>query len=109
MRFAVIATAAAAAVAVPLAVSVSGPQMSSDEFLSAVRCTAYADRTSDGGELTAAKWRLNAEARRQPADTAALARAEASKVAETGRLPYEHAAVCAAAQLALAEDSPTNA
>ena len=61
MRFAVLATAAAAAVAVPLAVSASGPQMSSDQFLSAVRCTAYEDLTRedpgvsdvDGAGLTA--------------------------------------------------------
>lgn len=111
MRFAVIATAAAAAVAVPLAVSANGPRMSSDEFLTAVRCTAYEDVTNAAGGLDAAKWQLNVEARRQPAETVALAQAEASSIAreayaaETGVLTQEHAAACAGAQLAIASDS----
>jgi hypothetical protein len=79
MRLALIATAAAAAIAVPLAVAAGGPQMTSDQFLSAVRCTAYEDAT--GGHVAEAKYLLNAEARHQPAETAALARAEASTIA----------------------------
>ena len=111
MRFAVIATAAAAAVAVPLAVSASGPQMSSDQFLSAVRCTAYQDATSRDPQLSEAKWRLNAEARRQPAETAAYAQAEASSIARLAQaahapqLTQDHAAACAGANLAAAPDS----
>jgi hypothetical protein len=80
MRFALIATTAAAAVAVPLAMAAAGPQMSRDEFLSAVRCTAYEDISSTA-QLGVAKFRLNAEARRQDAQTAAEARAEVSAVA----------------------------
>jgi hypothetical protein len=115
MRFAVIATAAAAAVAVPLAVSAAGPQMSSEQFLSAVRCTAYEDLTGARAGLTEAKSQLNAEARRQPAETAALAQAEVSNIAreaysaETGALTREHAAACAGALLATVADSPRDA
>ncbi|HET9230171.1 MAG TPA: hypothetical protein VFO00_02710 [Vitreimonas sp.] len=110
MRFAVIATAAAAAVAVPLAVAASGPQMSSDQFLSAVRCTAY-ENAVGADAVSEAKWELNAEARRQPAETAAQARAEASDIArmaysaEPGTLTQEQAAACAGAQLAAEADS----
>ena len=111
MRFAVIATVAAAAIAVPLAVAASGPQMSSDQFLSAVRCTAYEDVVGSDAAVSEAKWQLNAEARRQPAETAAQARAEASDIARTAysaepeTLTQEQAAACAGAQLAAEADS----
>lgn len=114
MRFAVLATVAAAAVAVPLAVSAGGPQMSSDQFLSAVRCTAYEDLSRSDAGLAEAKWQLNAEARRQSAETAALAEAEVSTIArsaysaDAGALTQDHAAACAA-QLATASDSPQDA
>ena len=108
MRFAVIATVAAAAVALPLAVAASGPQMSSDQFLSAVRCTAY-ENAVGADAASEAKWQLNAEARRQPAETAARAQAEASRIArkaaEAGALTQDHAAACAGAQLATHADS----
>ncbi|HYD73298.1 MAG TPA: hypothetical protein VEF55_09175 [Candidatus Binatia bacterium] len=111
MRFAVLATAAAAAVAAPLAVAASGPQMSSDQFLNAVRCTAYENLSGTDAGLTEAKWQLNAEARRQPAETAAQALAEVSDIsrqaylAGPGALTQEKAAACARAQLAAAADS----
>jgi hypothetical protein len=111
MRFAVIATAAAAAVAVPLAVAASGPQMSSDQFLSAVRCTAYENLVGQDAGLTEAKWQLNAEARRQAPETAAQARAEVSDItrkaysAEPRALTREQAAACAGGQLATGPDS----
>jgi len=79
MRFAVLATAAAAAVAVPFAVAATGPQMTADEFLSAVRCVAYEDAV--GGAPNDVKYRLNTEARLQPAATAAIAREEVSAIA----------------------------
>jgi len=109
MRFAVIATAAAAAFAVPLAVSASGPHMSSDQFLSAVRCTAYEHLSGRSAGLSEARLQLNAEARRQPAETAALAQAEVSSIVRTaasagaGVLSQERAAACAQAQLAGAD------
>ncbi|HYD86094.1 MAG TPA: hypothetical protein VEA80_01335 [Vitreimonas sp.] len=81
MRFAVFATGAAAIVAVPMALSATGPQMSGDQFLSAVRCTAYEAAAQPGAELGAVKMQLNAEARRQPAETAAQAQAEARAIA----------------------------
>lgn len=111
MRFALVATVAAAAIAVPLAVSASGPQMSSEQFLAAVRCTAYEDVAHPGDWLEEAKWRLNAEARRQPVQTAALAEAEVSRIAreaaakDAAGLDQHYAAACAAPQLAAQTDS----
>jgi hypothetical protein len=117
MRFALIATSVAAAVAVPFAMGASGPQMSGDQFLSAVRCTAYADITRPDAELSAAKWDLNAEARRQPAATTALARAEVSSIArkavniesaaDAAMITHELADACLGAQLATGADSPS--
>lgn len=81
MRFALVATGAAAVLAVPLAMSAGGPQMSGDEFLTAVRCAAYEDVSSPNANLGPVKMQLNAEARRQPAETAAQAHAEVSSIA----------------------------
>ncbi|MBL8548274.1 MAG: hypothetical protein JNL81_17570 [Hyphomonadaceae bacterium] len=79
MRFALIATTAAAVVAVPFALAAAGPQMSSSEFIEAVRCTAYEDVA--GARVSEAKYQLNAEGARQSAETFAAARAAASAVA----------------------------
>lgn len=81
MRFAAIATLAAAAIAVPAAVGAAGPQMAGEQFLEAVRCTALEDITRPEAELGLVKMQLNAEARRQPTKTAAQARAEVSAIA----------------------------
>lgn len=81
MRFAFVATSVAALIAVPLAVSASGPQMTSNEFISAVRCAAYENVAAPSADIDVLKFQLNAEARRQAPETAALARAEASAVA----------------------------
>jgi hypothetical protein len=117
MRFAVIATAAAAAVSLPLAVSATGPQMSGSQFLSAVRCTAYSDLESSDAQLAEARYQLNAEARVQPADVAAQARFEVSDIArkavniqtaaEAAMIHQERAAACSGAQLATGADSPS--
>lgn len=81
MRFAVIATTVASMVGVPLAVSAAGRQMNSAEFLSAVQCVAYESAaTPNASELGAARWRLNAEAGKQPAEIAALARQQARAI-----------------------------
>lgn len=119
MRFATIATAAAAAIAVPFAVNATGPQMSGDQFLTAVRCTAYEDISASDAQLGEAKWRLNAEARLQPAETAALAHAEVSDIArkavniqtaaDAAMIHQERAAACSGAQLASGADSPSAA
>jgi hypothetical protein len=78
MRLAVIATTVASLVGVPLAVSAASPQMNSAEFLSAVQCVAYESAASpNAAELGAVRWRLNAEASKQPAEVAALARQKA--------------------------------
>lgn len=79
MRFALIATTAAAVVAVPFAVAATGPQMSSNEFVTAVRCAAYADVS--GAEIGGAKYELNAEAQRQSAETVGAAQTEVSAIA----------------------------
>lgn len=79
MRFALIATTAAAVVAVPFAVAAAGPQMSSNEFLAAVRCAAYEDVS--GAPVEGAKYALNAEGRRQSAETVAVAAAEVDAIA----------------------------
>jgi hypothetical protein len=81
MRFALIATTAAAALAVPLAVAATAPQMSDQDFIAAVRCTAYEDAQRPDAALAEAKWRLNSEARRQSIETAVTAQAEASAAA----------------------------
>lgn len=110
MRFALIATGAAALVAIPMALNAAAPQMSGAQFLTAVRCTAYEAVTQPDAQLGAAKMQLNSEARRQPAETAAQARAEASQIArqavisESGAngsmVRQQQAAACAGAQLA---------
>lgn len=112
MRFAVLATTAAAAVAIPFAIASAGPQMSGDQFLSEVRCVAYQNAVLPQAEVAEAKYQLNAEARRQPAETAALARAEASSIAREAvngaGAPNGSSigAACAGAQLATGADSP---
>jgi hypothetical protein len=113
MRFALIATSVAAAVAVPFAVGASGPQMSGDQFLSAVRCAAYQDVARPDAELAEVKYQLNTEARLQPAETAAQARAEVRDIARNAVNSAAAANVsminqpsCAGAQLATGADSP---
>jgi hypothetical protein len=114
MRFAVLATAAAAIAAAPLLGVASGPRMDSQEFLSAVRCVAYQNAAGAGRELGAARYLLNAEARRQPAETAAQARAEAAAIAqqaagienaaEAGVVHVTGASACMGASLEVAPD-----
>jgi hypothetical protein len=58
--------------------------MSGDEFLSAVRCAAYEEVLSSDPSLAEARWRLNSEARRQPAETTARAEAEVDAIALQG-------------------------
>jgi len=79
MRFALIATTAAAVVAVPFALAAAGPQMTSDQFLTAVRCVAYENVT--GAQVADAKYQLNAEGNRQSTETLAAAEAEVSAIA----------------------------
>lgn len=108
MRFALIATTAAAVVAVPFALAAAGPQMSSDEFLTAVRCAAYED--ASGAQIADARYELNAESQRQAAATVAEARAEVSAIArqavnsqtaaDQATLRSERAAACSNASLA---------
>lgn len=81
MRFSLIAATAAAAIVAPAALAVAGPQLSGQEFISAVRCVAYEDISAADASLGAAKWRLNVEAARQPEATVAAARAEVRAVA----------------------------
>ena len=108
MRFALIATTAAAVVAVPFALAAAGPQMSSDEFLGAVRCAAYENVA--GAQIADARYELNAESQRQAAATVVEARAEISAIArqavnsqtpaDRATLRSERAAACSGASLA---------
>lgn len=92
MRFALIATTAAAVVAVPFALAAAGPRMTGDEFLAEVRCAAYEDVT--GAEISAVRFQLNAESQQQPAATVAAARSQVSAIARqavSSQTPAEHA------------------
>jgi hypothetical protein len=114
MRFAFIATTAAAVVAVPFAMAALGPQMSSDEFLTAVRCTAY--ENVSGASVAEAKYQLNAEGQRQSAETLAAAEAEVSAIArqavnsqtaqDQAMLRSQRAQACSNADLASGPDQP---
>ncbi|ANP47521.1 hypothetical protein [Candidatus Viadribacter manganicus] len=117
MRFALIATTAAAVVAVPFAMAAAGPQMSSNEFLAAVRCTAYEDVS--GAQIADARYQLNAEAQRQTADTVAAAEAEVSAIArqavnsqtpaDQAMLRSQRAAACSTADIAVGAEEETAA
>lgn len=98
MRFALIATTVAAAAIIPFAVKASKPQMTGDQFVGAVRCAAYEMVVSPDQGAGAARYRLNAEAQRQPVAVAQQAHAAASEIAHraaTGSLDADQAAVCA--------------
>lgn len=98
MRFAAITTALSAAIAVPLAIAVTAPSMSENEFISAVRCAAYEEAT--GQDIGAERVRLNAEARRQNQAIAAQAAAEVDAIAREAaageEIRTERAAACGA-------------
>lgn len=110
MRFALIATSVVAVAAAPFVAAAAGPQMSGDQFISAVRCTAYQQVTQPNEDFGLERMRLNAEARRQPVETAVAARSEARAVArhaagiansaEGAMMRTERAAACAGASLA---------
>jgi hypothetical protein len=116
MRFALIATSVTAALVSPFIADAAGPQMSSAEFLSAVRCTAYEQAVAPRVDLGALKLHLNAEALRQPPQTAAQAQAEISQIsrlaagienpAQAAMLHRERTNACAsAAAMAGASDA----
>jgi hypothetical protein len=117
VRFAIITTAVAAAIATLFVAQITGPQMSSDQFLTAVRCTAYENIGRSDPALAEAKWRLNSEARLQPVETAVLARAEVTEIArkavsiqtaaDVAMIHQERAAACSGAQHATGADSPS--
>ena len=81
MRFSLIAASAAAAIAIPVALAAAGPQLSEDQFITAVRCVAFEDVSGADVGLGAAKYRLNVEATRQPEEAVAAARAEVRAIA----------------------------
>jgi hypothetical protein len=107
MRFALIATAAAAAITLPLAVEAAGPRMSDTQFISAVRCTAYETALTPQADLAAARAILNVEAQRQPAAAAQRAHNEVKTIgveaaavanpADVAMMRAERAAACASA------------
>ncbi|MFT3727196.1 MAG: hypothetical protein QM759_05170 [Terricaulis sp.] len=83
MRFALIATSAAAVIAIPLAAGAVSPTMTSRDFVSAVRCIAYENAVSPNADLGAAKFRLNTEATHQPQAAVAEAHQAASEIARS--------------------------
>lgn len=88
MRFAAIATIVTAAVAAPFVAAAAGPGMNGEEFIGAVRCTAYESLPQFAGENTDVAWdraRLNAELRNQTDATAERAHAEADIIAQRAR------------------------
>jgi len=116
MRFALIATAAAAAVAVPLAVQASGPRMSDDQFVSAVRCAAYDTvLASRAPETGTERMRLNAEAVRQSPEAVARAHNEVNAVSrraatvanrdDAAMMRAERSAACSPSVVASAADT----
>ncbi|MES1197307.1 MAG: hypothetical protein ABUL55_01665 [Pseudomonadota bacterium] len=86
MRFAAALTAVVAVASVPLVASASSPRMSGDEFLSAVRCTAYKSVANPADPGTyAAKFTLNAEFRLQGPRVATEALAQVDAIASRAR------------------------
>lgn len=81
MRFALIATTAAAAAIIPFALNAAKPRMSDEQFVASVRCAAYEMVVSPRANVGEARYALNAEARRQPAAVAAEAHAIATEIA----------------------------
>ena len=101
MRFAVIAATVASMVGVPLAVSAASPQMNSAEFLSAVQCVAYENATSPNmADLGAVRWRLNAEAAKQPAEVAAIARQKALAISAAVSMGTPVEVACGSSRIA---------
>lgn len=103
MRFPLIATGVAAFVAVPLVVVAAGPQMTSNQFLSEVRCAAY----QEPADLGMTRVRLLAEARHQAPETVAQAASDVDAIrggianTEDGSIVRaERAAACAGAATA---------
>lgn len=74
MRFALIATTLTAIVAVPWAVAATGPRMSPEAFVSAVRCVAVQQVAHPELKFAASEFALNAEARAQAPETVETAR-----------------------------------
>ena len=119
MRFALIATSAIALAAIPLALNVSGPQMSGEQFLAAVRCVAYHDVTRNDANLGRAKFQLNGEARRQPAEMAAEAQAEVDAItrqavntdsaSDAAMIRADRAQACAGSHFAHSDVAPSAA
>jgi len=109
MRFALIATIAAAAIAVPLAVQASGPRMSGEAFVEAVRCAAYESALTPR-QAAAQRAQLNVEAQRQPAAAVQRAHNEVNSInaearavanrADAAIMRAERAAACSAAHVA---------
>jgi hypothetical protein len=118
MRFAEIAAAVAAIVAIPVAMDIEKPTMSADQFIYEVRCVAYADVARANDDLGVLKMRLNAEAERQPETAARDAEAAVEAVAqravaarspaELQQVRAERAEACAGSQMFAGADAGEN-
>ncbi|GAM99963.1 hypothetical protein U91I_03621 [alpha proteobacterium U9-1i] len=115
MRFALIATSVIAAAASPFVADAVGPKMSGDQFIAAARCTALVQETRPELDLSAERLRLNLEARRQPVETTAAARAEVLAVrsggiansAEASMVPAERVSACGGVDMAAGQAGST--
>jgi hypothetical protein len=114
MRFALISTVAALALAMPLVSVAAGPRMDEDQFVTAVRCAAYSGLPQLDGASSAVRvqqFRLNGEARAQEAEVAARAHAEVREIVahamdETReQLIWERNAVCGRAGALIANST----
>ena len=84
MRFSEGVAILAAVAAVPVAVALSGPSMSEDQFLAEVRCVAYQDVVQANAPLGSQKTLLNAEATRQPDAVVTQALREVAAISRLG-------------------------
>ena len=114
MRLAMISTAAALCLAVPLVSVAAGPRMNEDQFVTAVRCAAYSGLPQVDGASDAVRvqqFRLNGEARAQDAEVTARAQAEVRDIvahaqdANREQLNRERNAVCGQAGALIANST----
>lgn len=81
MRFALIATGAAAIATLPMLAAISGPRMDGADFVAAVRCVAAESALGRSRDFAEERYLLNLEAQLQPIETTRQAQAEARSAA----------------------------
>lgn len=119
MRTALIAASVAAVLITPLVIETSGPRMSGEAFVSAVRCAAHDAALDPRGANAAERARLNVEAQRQTTHAVARAHNEVIAIsaahravanpADAAMMRAEREAACAGAQEIAASQAGQNA